>query len=166
MVDIIQNPVAGGICNAFLPWMLFRMFRIDPTMGTEKASDVISGAVRALILTVLVLASGMLGPILNIPGMWGYLIPLVVLLVGARLLLSNLSMNMRDFGLGMLVAVIVSAASAYVGALGAVVGGKPLGAALIDPGVGWFAGDLVSVVLGLYMLPLYTARLRSAGIAK
>ena len=166
LVDIIQNPIAGGLANALLPWVLFKTLKIDPTLGTTKASDVLSGAVRALILTVLVLLSGMLGPMLNIPGVWGYLIPLIVLLVGARLLLSNLSMNMRDFYLGMLVAVIVSAASAFIGAIGAAVGGKPFGVALLDPGVGWFAGDLVSVILGIYLLPLYTTRLRHAGIAE
>jgi len=166
LVDIIQNPIAGGLANAMLPWLLFKALKIDPTMGTQKPSDVLSGAVRALILTVLVLLSGMLGPILKIPGVWGYLIPLVVLLVGARLLLANLSMNMRDFGLGLLVAVVICLVSAFIGAIGATVGGKPFGAALIDPGVGWFAGDLVSAILGLYLLPLYTTRLRNAGIAE
>lgn len=166
VVDIIQNLLAGGLANSFLPWLLFKTLRIDPTMGTQKPSDVISGAVRALILTLIVLASGLLSPLLKIPGLWGYLIPLVVLVVGARLLLNNLSLNMRDFGLGLLVAVIVCAVSAFMGAIGATVGGKPLAAALIDPGVGWFIGDLVSAILGLYLLALYTTRLRNAGIAE
>jgi hypothetical protein len=166
IVDIIQNPIAGGLANALLPWLLFKLLRIDPTLGAKKPSDVLSGAVRALILTVLVLASGMLGPLLNIPGLWGYLIPLVVLLVGARLLMWNLALNLRDFGLGLLVAVIICAISALIGAIGATVGGKPFGAALLDPGIGWFAGDLVSAILGLYLLPLYTTRLRNAGIAQ
>lgn len=166
LVDIIQNPIAGGLANSLLPWVLFKTLRIDPTMGASRPADVLSGAVRALILTALVLLSGMLAPILGIQGAWGYLIPLVVLLVGARLLLSNLSLNMRDFGLGLLVAVIICAVSAFIGAIGATVGGKPFAAALIDPGVGWFAGDLVSAILGLYLLLLYTTRLRNAGIAE
>jgi hypothetical protein len=166
LVDIIQNPIAGGLANSLLPWVFFKALKIDPTMGTQKPADVLSGAVRALILTVLVLVSGLLSGMLNIPGVWGYLIPLVVLLVGARLLLSNLSMNKRDFYLGLLVAVITCAVSAFIGALGAVVSGKPFAAALIDPGIGWFAGDTVSAVLGLYLLPLYTTRLRNAGIAE
>ena len=157
LVDIIQNPIAGGLANALLPWVLFRALRIAPTMGASRPADVLSGAVRALILTALVLLSGMLAPLLGIPGAWGYLIPLVVLLVGARLLLSNLSLNMRDFGLGLLVAFIICVVSAFIGAIGA---------ALTDPGVGWFAGDLVSAILGLYLLPLYTTRLRNAGIAE
>ena len=73
---------------------------------------------------------------------------------------------MRDFGLGLFVAVIICAVSAFMGAIGATVGGKPLAAALIDPGVGWFIGDLVSAILGLYLLALYTTRLRNAGIAE
>lgn len=166
LVDIIQNPIAGGLANSLLPWLLFRALKIDPTLGTKKASDVLSGAVRALILTALVLGSGMLSSMLNLTGAWGYLIPLVVMVVGGRILLAKLSMNMRDFGLGLLVAVIISLVSAFIGALGATVSGKPLVAALLDPGVGWFAGDLVSVILGLYLLALYTTRLRNAGIAK
>jgi len=166
LVDIIQNPIAGGLANAFLPWLLFKLLRINPTLGATKPSDVLSGALRALILTVLVLASGMLTPLLNIPSPWGYLIPLVVLLVGARLLLANLALNLRDFGLGLLVAFVACLVSALIGAIGATVGGKPFGAALVDPGIGWFAGDLVSAVLGLYLLPLYTTRLRNAGIAE
>jgi len=166
LVDIIMNPIAGGLANSLLPWVLFKAFRINPTLGAQKPGDVLSGAVRALILTILVLASGMLSKVLNISGAVGFLIPLVVLLVGARLLLSNLALNMRDFLLGLVVAVIACAVSALIGAIGATVGGKPFAAALIDPGIGWFSGDLVSAILGLYLLPLYTTRLRNAGIAE
>lgn len=166
LVDIIQNPIAGGLANAMLPWFLFMVLKINPTLGAQKPADVLSGAWRALLLTLLVLASGLVDMWLNIPGVWGYLIPLVVLLVGARLLLANLALNMRDFGLGLLVVVIACAVSAFIGAIGATVGGKPFAAALLDPGLGWFAGDLVSAILGLYLLPLYTTRLRNAGIAQ
>jgi hypothetical protein len=166
IVDIIMNLIAGGLANAFLPWLLFKTFRIDPTMGAQKPAEVLSASLRALALAVLVLLSGLLTMFVNIPGSWGYLIPLVVLLVGARLLLGNMQLNKRDFGLGLLVAVIACAASALIGAIGATVGGKPFAAALIDPGIGWFAGDLVSAILGLYLLPLYTTRLRIAGIAE
>jgi hypothetical protein len=166
LVDIIQNPIAGGLANALLPWILFKALKIDPTLGAKKPGDVLSGAIRALILTVLVLAAGMLSKALGLTGVLGFLLPLVVLLVGARLLLSNLALNMRDFGLGLVVAVIACLVSALIGAIGATVGGKPFAAALIDPGVGWFAGDTVSAILGLYLLPLYTTRLRNAGIAE
>jgi hypothetical protein len=90
---------------------------------------------------------------------------LVVLVVGAFFLLRGLTMNMRDFLLGVLVAVVVCAISALIGAIGATVGGKPFAAALVDPGIGWFAGDTVSAILGLFLLPMFTQRLRDAGIA-
>ena len=165
VVDIIQNPIAGGLANSLLVWVLFKALRIDPTLGVQKPSDVLSGAVRALILTILVLVSGLLSPLLKLEGVIGYIIPFVVLLVGARLLLTNLKLSQRDFWLGLVVAVIVCAVSAFIGAIGATVGGKPFAAALVDPGIGWFAGDLVSAILGLYLLPLYTTRVRNAGIA-
>lgn len=166
VVDIIMNPIAGGLANSLLVWVLFKALKIDPTLGAQKPADVLSGAIRALILTVLVLVSGLLSPVLGLSGVVGFLIPLVVLLVGARLLLANLNLNQRDFWMGLAVAVIVCLVSAVIGAIGATVGGKPFAAALVDPGIGWFAGDLVSAILGLYLLPLYTTRLRNAGIAE
>src|SRR5689334_106176 len=36
ITDIIQNPLAGGVANAFLPWLLFKLLNIDPTLGTDK----------------------------------------------------------------------------------------------------------------------------------
>jgi hypothetical protein len=165
IVDIIMNPVAGGFANAMLPAFLFAWMKIDPTFGTKKPGDVLNGAVRILILTLLVLAAGLLNIVLNLPSPWGFLIPLVALIVGAYVLLRNLTLNMRDFLLGVLVAVIVCAISALIGAIGATVGGKPFAAALVDPGIGWFAGDTVSAILGLFLLPMFTLRLRDAGIA-
>jgi len=165
IVDIIMNPIAGGFANAMLPAFLFTALRIDPTFGTKKPGDVLNGAVRVLILTILVLAAGLLNIALKLPSPWGFLLPLVVLIVGAFLLLRGLTLNMRDFLLGVVVAVVVCAISALIGAIGATVGGKPFAAALVDPGIGWFAGDTVSAILGLFLLPMFTQRLRDAGIA-
>ena len=165
IVDIIMNPIAGGFANAMLPAFLFTALRIDPTFGTKKPGDVLNGAVRVLILTILVLAAGLLNIALKLPSPWGFLLPLVVLIVGAFFLLRGLTLNMRDFLLGVVVAVVVCAISALIGAIGATVGGKPFAAALVDPGIGWFAGDTVSAILGLFLLPMFTQRLRDAGIA-
>lgn len=165
IVDIIMNPIAGGFANAMLPALLFAALRIDPTFGTKKPSDVFSGAIRILVLTILVLAAGLLNIALKLPSPWGFALPLVVLVVGAFALLRGLTLNMRDFILGVVVAVIACAVSAFIGAIGATVGGKPFAAALVDPGIGWFAGDTVSAILGLFLLPMFTQRLRDAGIA-
>lgn len=166
IVDIIMNPIAGGIANAALPALLFTVMKIDPTFGTHHPEDVLSGAVRALILALLVLAAGLLNMALNLPVPWGFLLPLVVLFIGARFLFSGLSLNQADLSKAIFVAVVACLLSAFIGAIGATVGGKPFAASLIDPGIGWFAGDTVSAILGLYLLPLYTARLREAGIAE
>ncbi len=165
ITDIIMNPIAGGFANAMLPALLFPFLKIDPTFGAEKPSDVLNASVRILILTILVLAAGLLNMFLNLPSAWGFVIPFVVLIVGAFLLLRGITMNMRDFLLGVVVAVIACLVSALIGAIGATVGGKPFAAALVDPGVGWFAGDTVSAILGLFLLSMFTQRLRDAGIA-
>ena len=36
IVDIIMNPIAGGVANAMLPAILFRMYRVDPTLGAQR----------------------------------------------------------------------------------------------------------------------------------
>jgi len=166
IVDIIMNPIAGGFANSFLPWLLFKLFKVDATLGAAKPSEILSASIRALILVVIVLASGMLGPLLHIPFPWGYVISLVVLLVAGYFLLGGLKLSMKDFLLGFVIAIVISAVSAFIGAIGATVGGTPFAVALINPGVGWFAGDSVSAVLGLYLLAMYTKRLRISGIAE
>lgn len=166
IVDIIMNPLAGGVANALLPWALFKIMNIDATLGTDKAGDVLKGAVRILILTALVLAAGLANIVLNLPSPWGFATPLIVLAVGAFVLLRDVKMDQRHFLPAIFVAVFACLVSALIGAIGATVGGKPFGAALVDPGIGWFAGDTVSAILGLFLLPLYTTRLREAGIAE
>jgi hypothetical protein len=166
IVDIIMNPIAGGVANAMLPAFLFTAMQIDPTFGTKKPGEVLNGAIRILILTLLVLAAGLLNMTLSLPSPWGFALPLVVLLVAGYLLLRGLALNQRDFLLGVVVAVIACLVSALIGAIGATVGGKPFAASLVDPGIGWFAGDTVSAILGLFLLPMFTQRLRDAGIAQ
>ncbi len=166
IVDIIMNPIAGGVANSLLPWMLFRAFKIDPTLGTDKPGDVLKGAVRIVILAALVLGAGLLNIPLGLPVPWGFLLPFVVLAVGAYVLLRDVKIDRRHFIPAVGVAVVACLVSALIGATGATVGGKPFSAALVDPGIGWFTGDTVSAILGLFLLPLYTARLRDAGIAE
>lgn|GEM_PF-1549319 len=166
IVDIIMNPIAGGFANAMLPALLFSALKIDPSLGAKRPGEVLTGAVRFLVLAVLVIAAGLLNMTLNLPSPWGFLIPLVVLLIGAPVLLGGLELEWRHFLPAVVIAVFISAVSAFIGAVGATVGGKPFAAALIDPGVGWFSGDTVSAILGLFLLPLYTQRLRDAGIAE
>ena len=53
ITDIIQNPIAGGFANAMLPALLFTALKIDPTFGTKKPSDVLSGALSGTVLAEL-----------------------------------------------------------------------------------------------------------------
>lgn len=166
IVDIIMNPIAGGFANAAMPAILFRRLKVDPTFEAEKPSDVLSGAVRVIVLSLLVLAAGLLNMVLRWPMPWGFMAPLAVVAIGAPVLLKGLELNLRHLLFGVGIAVFSCAVSAFIGAIGAVVGGKPFLAAMVDPFVGWFSGDTVSAILGLYLLPLYTIRLRMAGIAE
>jgi len=119
-----------------------------------------------IVLGVLVLAAGLVNIALGLPVPWGFLLPLVVLVVGALVLFRDVKLDMKHFVPAVVIAVVACLVSALIGAIGATVGGKPFAAALVDPGVGWFVGDTVSAVLGLFLLPLFTKRLRVAGIAE
>jgi hypothetical protein len=166
IVDIIMNPIAGGFANAMLPALLFRWWKVNSTLGAKNPSAVLSGVFRALILTVLVLAAGFANTFFKLPVPWGFILPLVVLVVGVKTLLGDLELDKSSLVKAVYIAVFVCAVSALIGAIGATVGGKPFAAALVDPGIGWFSGDTVSALLGLCLLPLFTVRLRNAGIAE
>lgn len=62
--------------------------------------------------------------------------------------------------------VFISAVSALIGVAGQVVGGQTWQAALLGIGLGWFLGDTVSAVLGMYALAAFTEQAREAGIAR
>jgi len=160
IVDIIMNPIAGGLANAVLPWLLFKALGIDPSIGVVDKQDLKRNIPKAILLTILVLLAGLANIWLNLPSPWGLVLPLVVLVVGATLLLKGVKAGSRDLILALLVAVICCVVSALIGALGATVGGKPFSASLIDPGIGWFVGDTVSAFLGVYLLMMFTPRVR------
>jgi hypothetical protein len=167
LVDVIMNPIAGGLANSMLPALLFRMLGVDPTFGTSSSADpkdVLRAASRLASLVCVVLILAFLIRPLQI-GLWGYLPPLVVLLL-SPVLLRGLRLRKRDFIIGFAICVGASALSALIGCYGQVVGGQSWQAALLGTGVGWFLGDTVSAVLGLYMLAAFTERAREAGIAR
>jgi hypothetical protein len=166
IVDIIMNPVAGGLANGALPALLFRWFRIDPTLGAGESSrldDILKGAARIFILLAIVLIAAFIMQKIGI-GTWGYIPPLLLLFF-IPLLLKDMKVRRRDFIAGFFVCVIISLISALIGGFGQVVGGQTWQGALIGTSLGWFLGDTVSAILGLYMLAAFTQRAREWGIA-
>jgi uncharacterized membrane protein len=166
LVDIIMNPIAGGFANAFLPALFFSAFRIDPTFGVETNEEghVLKALGRlAILLSLVIGVSFGLRPIGL--GAWGYLPPLLILLA-APLVLRGLALKTRDLTIAFLICVFISFVSAVIGVAGQVVGGQAWQAAAIGTGLGWFLGDTVSAVLGLYVLAAFTSRAREAGLSR
>lgn len=160
--DIIMNPVAGGLANSMLPALLFAAFRIDPNFDTSKTNVIQSALViLLLLLAVIGMAFGLraleLGP-------FGYAPPLLLLLL-APVVFRSLRLAAGDFVLALIICVVISAISAALGVLGTVVAGQTVQAAIVGTGIGWFLGDTVSCVLGLYALGAFTDRAREIGIA-
>jgi len=163
IVDIIMNPIAGGIANAWLPAVLFLALKINPDFGASPSS-MKSAIVRIVGLFIFVLGIGVLPLFVPAIGRGAYAIAIIVLLVGMPWILKNVQVNKRQVVLGILVCIFVSAVSALIGSYGVVVGGNTWEAALLGTGLGWFLGDTVSCFLGLYMLVYFTETARKRGL--
>lgn len=159
--DIIMNLIAGGLANAALPALLFRWLKIPFDLG-GKPSDFRPAAIRITILLVLVLMIAIVLKSLGL-GAWGYL-PSLALLLFAPVVLKGLRLDKRSFILAFLVCIIACLTSAGLGVVGAMTTGQTLVVAILQTGIGWFFGDTVSCVLGLYMLASFTERARKRGI--
>ncbi len=160
--DIIMNPVAGGLANSMLPGLLFALFNINPDFDIKRKNVfgsflLILTLVAAVIALAFWLRSFDLGP-------FGYAPPFLLLLI-APIAFKRLRLSGGDFALALLICIFASALSAAFGVLGTVVAGQPLPAAIIGTGIGWFLGDTVSCVLGLYALGAFTERARDVGVA-
>ncbi|MEI6088996.1 MAG: hypothetical protein WCR42_00940 [bacterium] len=163
LVDIIMNPLAGGIANAWLPAILFSMFKINPDFGAEtKAMK--TAVIRISIVLLFVLGIGVLPLFIIGLDIWAYIIAMIVLLGGMPLILWKVRINKTQFLLAVLICFVISSISAFIGSVGAVVAGYPWKAALLGTGLGWFLGDTISCFLGLYMLAYFTKRARKMGL--
>lgn len=164
LVDIIMNPIAGGIANAWLPAILFMKLKINPDFGTDS-KNIKSAILRILGVLIFVIGIGILPLIIKGVESWVfYVIAVVVLLVGMPLILWKIKINKIHFFLAVLIVIFISAVSAIIGSYGVVVGGNTWKGALIGTGLGWFLGDLVSCFLGLYMLAYFTDRAKKMGL--
>lgn len=161
--DIIMNLIAGGVANAMLPAFLFRVFSVSPDLG-GKPSEIKPAAIRilGLLIAVILIAFFLKGTGM---GNWGYL-PSLALLLLAPLFLKGFELDKRGFIVGFLICIFISFISASIGVVGVMTTGQTLQAAILQTGIGWFLGDTVSCVLGLYMLASFTKRARSRGIVK
>lgn len=161
LADIIMNLLAGGIANSFLPAVLFRFFRINPDFGAEP-QQVQEAATSLGFLLVGVLLFALLAIPLKM-GFWGF-VPSLILLFAAPIVFRNLRVARRDFALAFSICVLSCAASALIGCFGVVLSGQSWPAAIIGTGIGWFLGDTVSALLGLYIMAAFTRDARKVGL--
>ena len=168
LADIIMNPIAGGIANSLLPALLFRLLRINPDFGAKSNVSNLNVAfvrIGGTVIAVLVLSIIVLRVFPHL-GPWGY-IPQALILLAALYSLSQEhkgGLRVRDLYLAIAICFLASFLSASIGVVGAIVGGLTLRAAIISVGIGWFAGDTISSLLGLYALAALTKKARERGI--
>ncbi len=155
LVDIIMNPIAGGFANAMLPALLFRYFKINPTFNANP-SDMKKAIISIISLLVMVLIIGVTPLFIPAIGKFGYLIAILVLIIGAPVLLKNINLNKKDFLLAVTIVIFISFISAIIGTFGVVTAGNSIEGAILGTGIGWFLGDTISALLGLYILIYFT----------
>ncbi len=152
--DIVNNLIAGGLANAWLPAMLFRWLRIDPTAWKSGKSSpralVLVFAIAAVAVLLAVLYQIFFKSYFGGNGAYGFAVPMLFILI-APLLIMRIKAN-RHYALAVFVAVLVSFISAGFGVVGTMMTGAPFAAAVIAPGLGWFLGDTVSAILGVAAL--------------
>lgn len=165
LVDIIMNPIAGGLANAWLPAILFRMFKINPTFNASP-KDMVKAIYSILSLIIIVFAIGILPVYVKSIAYWAYFVAIVLLLVGAPILLHNLKINKGHFVIAIIISIVICLISAIIGSFGVVVSGNTWQAALVGTGLGWFLGDTVSAFLGIYALVYFTERAEKMGLVK
>ena len=163
LTDIIMNPIAGGFANSLLPALLFRAFHLKPDLGS-RPEFVGRALVRIVTVLVLTVASAVALRQFSL-GALAY-VPSLIILIIAPLLLRNLKIDVRQLVIGSLICVFICAVSAAIGVWGAVVGGQSWTGAFVSVGVGWFFGDTISALLGLYMLAALPERARYAGLVE
>lgn len=164
LVDIIMNPIAGGVANSFLPGLLFQLFKIDPCFGLSK-QNMHKAFFMSASLLIVVLFVGTL-PVYTGIGKLAYLLAIVILLFGLPLVFRGASVAIAPLFVASLICVFCCALSALIGSYGVHLGGSAWKAALLGTGMGWFLGDTVSCFLGLYMLAYYTEKARYVGLTR
>jgi hypothetical protein len=166
--DIIMNPVAGGLANSLLPGILFRFLRIDPSFDIRSDEVDLSSSIFRIAGTAIAVFALSIAMLKLFPGLGavGY-IPQAFILIAAFFFLSRESGEGHrtwDLLMASFICVVSSLLSAVIGTLGAVVGKLSLESAIVSVGIGWFAGDSISSLLGLYALALLTEKARQRGI--
>lgn len=163
LVDIILNPVAGGLANSWLPAILFRLFKINPTFDASP-KDIGKAIYSIVALIVMVFGIGLLPILIESVGSWAYIVAILLLVIGSPILLKNLNINKPHFILAIIISIFICALSAAIGTAGIVLSGNTWQAAFIGTGIGWFLGDTVSAFLGIYALVYFTKRASEMGL--
>lgn len=166
--DIVNNLIAGGIANAWLPGILFRSLRIDPTAWRSGAKLSKGVSVVLLIAAIAALFAIVFQLFIKsrVPESWGSLgfaLPLVFVLFAPQLLLKTKAN--RHYVLAVLVAILCSFISAGFGVVGTMMTGQPFPVAVFATGLGWFLGDTVSAILGVAALGEFHQDAVTKGIA-
>ena len=159
--DIIMNPIAGGFANSLLPAYLFSWLKINPDFGTNL-NDLKKALLRIILMILVVIVIAIILKEFGW-GNWGY-VPSLLFILAIPYFLSDLRVRPKELFFAVLICVVISFISAMIGVAGSIVAGQSLVAAFLGTGIGWFLGDTVSCILGLYVLAMFTKQARHLGI--
>lgn len=165
LVDIVMNPIAGGLANSMIPAILFSFFKINPDFDADDVS-MRKAIYRTLILFIIVLVLGASPLFVSGLGWYAHLLSIGILVLGFPLILYQLRLAKTKFVIAVIICIVISALSALIGSAGIVMSGQSWEGALLGTGLGWFLGDTVSCFLGLYLLVYFTKHARERGLVR
>ena len=155
LINIAQNPIPAFLANAFLFWLLLKLFRVQVGEGfTARKERTLNSIVLVALGTVVlaVVAGFFIGratEALNISGNWGYLV--VFLLTIPAWFILGVPVN-RHIILALVAIIVSSVVSAAMGAYAwATIGEMGASAwAIVFPG--WALGDMVAGSLAVPLM--------------
>ncbi|MFW6183916.1 MAG: hypothetical protein ACOC8X_08985 [Chloroflexota bacterium] len=155
LINIAQNPIPAFLANAFLFWLLLKLFRVEVGSGLMERKQRDLRSVLLIVIATVVVAVvagffiGQATETLGISSRWGYLV--VLLLTIPAWYLLGVPLNRHVVG-ALAAIVITSVVSAAMGALAWASIGEmgPSAWTIVFPG--WAFGDIVAGSLAVPLM--------------
>jgi hypothetical protein len=154
-INIAQNPIPAFLANAFLFWLLLKIFRVEVGQGLiERKQRSLKSVVLVVLATVVgaVVVGFFIGKAttaLGISSRWGYLVTFLLTIPAWYIL--GVPLNRHVIG-GLVAIIISSIASAAMGAYAWATIGEmgPSAWTIVFPG--WALGDIVAGTLAIPLM--------------
>ncbi len=167
LINIAQNPIPAFLANAFLFWLLLKVFRVEVGGGAMERQQRSLSSILAVVIGTAIVAVvagyfiGQATEAMNVSSRWGYLVVFLITLPAWYILGVPLNRHV----IGALAAIIISSlVSAAMGAYAwATIGEMGASAwAIVFPG--WGFGDMVAGSLAVPLMWTLKSEMERRGL--